>query len=68
MDGLCEAGEACLYTPNFGYYQGHSSSDSPYNDDGTRAGNTNGNLETCTYNANSGIPNVKMYFYKNNGY
>jgi hypothetical protein len=68
MDGLCEAGEACLYTPNFGYYQGHSSSDSPYNDDGTLAGNTNGNLESCTYNANGGIPNVKMYYYKNNGY
>ena len=68
MDGLCEAGEACLYTPNFGYYQGHSSSNSPYNDDGTLAGNTNGNLESCTYSANGGIPNVKMYFYKNNGY
>ncbi len=23
MDGLCEAGETCLYTPNFGAYQGH---------------------------------------------
>jgi hypothetical protein len=22
-DGLCESGEACLYTPNFGAYQGH---------------------------------------------
>jgi hypothetical protein len=24
-DGLCESGEACLYTPNFGAYQGHGS-------------------------------------------
>ncbi len=23
MNGLCEAGEDCLYTPNFGAYQGH---------------------------------------------
>jgi hypothetical protein len=22
-DGLCESGEGCLYTPNFGAYQGH---------------------------------------------
>jgi hypothetical protein len=22
-DGLCESGETCLYTPNFGAYQGH---------------------------------------------
>ncbi|HVJ65020.1 MAG TPA: right-handed parallel beta-helix repeat-containing protein [Bdellovibrionota bacterium] len=22
-NGFCESGEACLYTPNFGYYQGH---------------------------------------------
>ena len=21
-DGLCESGEACVYSPNFGYYQG----------------------------------------------
>ncbi|MGE0615484.1 MAG: hypothetical protein AB7P04_07575 [Bacteriovoracia bacterium] len=24
-DGLCEAGEVCLYSPNFGAYQGHGS-------------------------------------------
>jgi len=23
-DGLCEASEACIYAPNFGAYQGHS--------------------------------------------
>jgi hypothetical protein len=22
-NGLCESGERCLYTPNFGSYQGH---------------------------------------------
>jgi hypothetical protein len=25
LDGLCESGEACLYAPNFGAYQGHGS-------------------------------------------
>jgi hypothetical protein len=25
LDGLCESGEACIYTPNFGAYQGHGS-------------------------------------------
>ncbi|MBL7714082.1 MAG: hypothetical protein JNL01_01360 [Bdellovibrionales bacterium] len=27
-DGLCESGETCLYTPNFGAYQGHGTADS----------------------------------------
>jgi hypothetical protein len=38
-DGLCEAGETCLYTPNFGAYQGHGTLTScTYNVDGGLSG------------------------------
>jgi len=67
-DGLCEAGEACLYTPNFGGYQGHSTQASKYTLSGTREFSNHGDLAKCTFSANSGVPSVKMYFYENNGY
>jgi hypothetical protein len=67
-DGLCEAGESCLYAPNFGAYQGHSDGASAYSLVGTREGAGNGSLASCTFEADSGIPNVTMYFYPNNGY
>jgi hypothetical protein len=62
FNGLCEAGESCLYTPNFGSYQGDS-------------GN-NGSLHSCTYTGSSsgvaatdprtGSPTT-IYYYTNNG-
>lgn len=67
-DGLCEAGESCLYAPNFGAYQGHSDGASAYSLVGTREGAGNGSLASCTFEADGGIPNVTMYFYPNNGY
>jgi hypothetical protein len=37
-DGLCESGEACLYTPNFGAYQGHGALQSCVFTDGAVTG------------------------------
>ncbi|MEK7692097.1 MAG: hypothetical protein AAB425_13870 [Bdellovibrionota bacterium] len=51
-DGLCESSEACLYTPNFGVYQGHGAlAQCTFVDDS----------DTTT------IQNVTMYGYANNG-
>jgi hypothetical protein len=72
LDGLCEAGETCLYTPNFGAYQGHSNNSGEYNLNGTRNWAGTGPFKTCTYGTNTSapynIPNVKIYFYESNGY
>lgn len=50
-NGLCESGEECIYSPNFGAYQGHG--------DYKAAG-------TCLFQ-NGTISNVKMYAYPMNG-
>lgn len=50
-DFLCESSEACLYTPNFGYYQGEGD----YEANGT-----------CNFQ-NGTIANVKLYAYPING-
>lgn len=50
-DGLCESNEACVYSPNFGAYQGHGDYVS---------------LGTCTFQ-NGGVTGVQMYAYPNNG-
>jgi len=51
-DGLCHANEHCLYSPNFGYYQGH--------------GDYSG--RTCVYSAGAGPAGITIYGYPNNGY
>jgi hypothetical protein len=50
-DGLCESSEACIYSPNFGAYQGHG--------DYLAAG-------TCTFQ-NGTVTGVQMYAYPTNG-
>jgi hypothetical protein len=50
-NGLCETGEGCIYSPNFGYYQG----------DGNLSSGT------CRFNNGASVQNVKMYGYSNNG-
>lgn len=50
-NGLCESGEACIYTPNFGAYQGEGD----YLSQGT-----------CTFQDGT-ISGVKMYAYPKNG-
>lgn len=50
-DGLCESNEACIYSPNFGAYQGHG--------DYKQAG-------TCLF-VNGTVQNVLMYAYPING-
>jgi hypothetical protein len=51
-DGFCHANEHCLYSPNFGYYQGH--------------GDYSG--RTCVYSAGAGPAGITIYGYPNNGY
>lgn len=51
-DGLCESGEACIYTPNFGAYQGHGNLNSCNFVNGT---------------GTDAITGVTMYFYESNG-
>ena len=46
-NGLCETGESCIYTPNFGAYQGEGD----YMAQGT-----------CSFQ-NGTVSNVKMYAY-----
>lgn len=50
-NGLCETGETCIYSPNFGAYQGEGD----YKNNGT-----------CSFQ-NGTIQNVKMYAYPING-
>ena len=50
-NGLCESGEACIYSPNFGAYQG----DGDYKSNGT-----------CVFQ-NGAVSNVIMYAYPSNG-
>ena len=50
-NGLCESGEACLYSPNFGAYQGEGD----YKNNGT-----------CVFQ-NGTVTNVIMYAYPTNG-
>lgn len=50
-DGLCESSEACIYSPNFGVYQGHGD----YKANGT-----------CTFQ-NGTVSGVTMYTYPSNG-
>ena len=51
FNGLCEANEACIYTPNVGGYQGQG--------DFT--------TQTCTFTGGNGVTNVTMYGYPFNG-
>ncbi|MCB0356022.1 MAG: hypothetical protein KDD40_03390, partial [Bdellovibrionales bacterium] len=50
-DGLCESDEACIYSPNFGSYQGHG--------DFYQS-------SSCNITDGS-VSNVKIYAYPNNG-
>ena len=50
-DGLCESNEACIYSPNFGVYQGHGD----YLANGT-----------CNFQ-NGTVTGVQMYAYPSNG-
>lgn len=50
-DGLCESNEACIYSPNFGAYQGEGD----YLSNGT-----------CTFSSGT-VSNVIMYAYPTNG-
>lgn len=53
-DGLCHSGEACIFSPNIGAYQGHG--------DPTQ--------KSCVFNDDSGtasVTGVTMYAYPNNG-
>lgn len=51
-DGLCESNETCIYTPNFGAYQGHGE---------LRSCTFNGALSSNT------VGGVTMHFYSTNG-
>lgn len=60
-DGLCESNESCVYTPNFGAYQGHFDTNEAYPA-------INDSTHECTWTSNSGlITNVRMYGYSKNG-
>ena len=50
-DGLCESNETCLYTPNFGAYQGHGST-STCTFSGTASSTTVGNVMMNYYVTN----------------
>ncbi|MCC7441551.1 MAG: hypothetical protein IT285_07960 [Bdellovibrionales bacterium] len=50
-DGLCESNEDCIYTPNFGAYQGTGD---PYS-------------HGCTFTNGAAITNVKLFAYPQNG-
>jgi hypothetical protein len=50
-DGVCESNEACLYTPNFGAYQGSGDF----------------STQTCTFTGGNGVTGVTIYAYPNNG-
>ncbi|MBI2605046.1 MAG: hypothetical protein HYW49_03090 [Deltaproteobacteria bacterium] len=54
-NGLCETGDNCLYTPNFGAYQGHDSS-------------VNNKLYECAFSAAGGLQNIRIFGYDTNGY
>ena len=50
-NGLCESGEACIYAPNAGAYQGEG----------------NYATQTCTYTGGNGVTNVTMYGFPTDG-
>jgi hypothetical protein len=56
-NGLCETGEACIYSPNIGYYQGSGPLSTGYCSGVTTDNDLGG----------SGFTNMKIYGYKNNG-
>ncbi len=68
-NGICESGEDCLYTPNIGIYQGHSSdSSNPYK---LVKANTvsSANTNLCSDIGSGGtITNVTLWKYDTNGY
>jgi hypothetical protein len=68
-NGICESGEECLYTPNIGAYQGHSS-DSTNPSKLIKADSTSStNSNNCSDITTGGtITNVKLWKYDTNGY
>jgi len=68
-NGICESGEECLYTPNIGAYQGHSS-DSTNPSKLVKADTTSStNSNNCSDITTGGtIINVKLWKYDTNGY
>jgi hypothetical protein len=53
-NGLCEAGETCIYAPNAGAYIGHGTIDPTQN--------------YCNYSAGAGPAGITVYGYPSNGY
>jgi hypothetical protein len=67
-NGICESSEECLYTPNIGAYQGHSS-DSTNSSKLIPASQASTTTTTCPDVTTGGtITNVKLWKYDTNGY
>lgn len=52
-DGICNSNEVCLYSPNYGYYQGHGST---------------AEACTFVDGTTSGVSGARVYAYPSNGY
>lgn len=66
-NGICESNEQCLYTPNIGAYQGHSS-DSTNTVKLIPASQTSATTTTCADVTTGTVSNVKLWKYDTNGY
>ena len=66
-NGICESNEECLYTPNIGAYQGHSS-DSTNTVKLIPASQTSATTTTCADVTTGTVSNVKLWKYDTNGY
>lgn len=66
-NGICESSEECLYTPNIGAYQGHSS-DSTNSSKLIQASQSTATTITCGDVTTGTVSNVKLWKYDTNGY
>lgn len=66
-NGICESNEECLYTPNIGAYQGHSS-DSTNTTKLIPASQSSTTTTTCPDVTTGTVSNVKLWKYDTNGY
>ncbi|HRG47095.1 MAG TPA: hypothetical protein PLX69_04955 [Leptospiraceae bacterium] len=66
-NGICESNEECMYTPNIGAYQGHSS-DSTNTVKLIPASQSSTTTTTCPDVTAGTVSNVKLWKYDTNGY
>jgi hypothetical protein len=66
-NGICESGEECMYTPNIGAYQGHSS-DSTNSSKLILASQSTATTTTCSDVTIGTVSNVKLWKFDTNGY